>query len=538
MSTDAPTLTASSGDGQAAMLLQEAARRRTFAVISHPDAGKTTLTEKLLLYGGALHEAGAVKATAQQREVTSDWMELERRRGISVTSTAMRFTHRGIVFNLLDTPGHRDFSEDTLRVLAAADCAVILLDAARGVEDQTLKLFQVARARGLPLITFVNKYDRPGMEPLAMIDHIEQTLALTCAPITWPVGHPGEFQGVLDAASGTFTRFTRTARGASRAHEEQLGTGPELADADPAWSTAREELELLQADGRSWDAERFATGTQTPVLFGSALWNFGVAQLLDALIDLGPAPSARATVAGPEQRLDADFSALVFKVQANMDPRHRDRIAFLRVCSGRFERGVRVTNARSGGTLALSYAHELFGQDRSTIEDAYPGDIVGIVNASDVLVGDTLYTGEAVTFPPIPSLAPEHFVTVRNRDPARRKQFHRALEQLDHEGVAQLFRREANEPAPVLAAIGPLQFDVAAERLAGEFGVRVRFEPLDWHLARRIARADADAVRGSRWAELIERRDGTCLAAFRTPYALAQFTEAFPAVALDEMAAR
>ncbi len=466
MSTDAPTLTPAPAHASPARLLQEAARRRTFAVISHPDAGKTTLTEKLLLYGGALHEAGAVKATAQQREVTSDWMDLERRRGISVTSTAMRFTHRDTVFNLLDTPGHRDFSEDTLRVLAAADCAVILLDAARGVEDQTLKLFQVARARGIPLITFVNKYDRPGMEPLAMIDHVERALALTCAPLTWPVGHPGEFEGVLEAETGTFTRFTRTARGSTRAQQEQLPDGGELTETDVAWSTAREELELLQADGRHWDPDAFAAGTLTPVLFGSALWNFGVGQLLDALVDVGPPPAARLTIEHSERPLDADFSALAFKVQANMDPRHRDRIAFLRICSGSFERGMRVTNARTGGTLALSYAHELFGQDRSTIEDAYPGDIIGIVNASDVLVGDTLYTGDPVTFPPIPSLAPEHFVTVYNRDPARRKQFHRALEQLDHAGVVQLFRREANEPAPVLAAIGPLQFEVAAERLA------------------------------------------------------------------------
>jgi peptide chain release factor 3 len=534
MSTDAAEL--ATPTHASTLLLQEAERRRTFAVISHPDAGKTTLTEKLLLYGGALHEAGAVKATAQQREVTSDWMDLERRRGISVTSTAMRFSHRETVFNLLDTPGHRDFSEDTLRVLAAADCAVILLDAARGVEDQTLKLFQVARARGIPLITFVNKYDRPGMEPLAMIDHIEQTLELTCAPLTWPVGHPGEFQGVLTADSGVFTRFTRAARGATRAEAEQVSEPS--SDGDPAWSTAREELELLREDGRAWDAEPFAAGTLTPVLFGSALWNFGVEQLLDALIDVGPPPAPRPTLDGHERELESGFSALAFKVQANMDPRHRDRIAFLRVCSGRFERGMRVTNARTGGTLALSYAHELFGQDRSTIEDAYPGDIIGIVNASDVLVGDTLYDGTPVTFPPIPSLAPEHFVTVHNRDPARRKQFLRALEQLDHEGVVQLFQRAANDPAPVLAAIGPLQFDVASERLAGEFSVHVRFEPLDWHLARRISRADVDSVRGSRWAELIERRDGTCLAAFRTPYALAQFVEAFPAVALDEMAAR
>lgn len=521
-----------------ASVIDEAARRRTFAIISHPDAGKTTLTEKLLLYGGALSEAGAIRPRSGQREVASDWMELERRRGISITSTALRIVHRETVLNLLDTPGHRDFSEDTLRVLAAADCAVVLLDASRGVEEQTLKLFQVARARGIPLITFVNKYDRPGMEPLGMIDHIEQTLALGTAPITWPVGHPGQFQGVLEADSGTFVRFNRTARGATRAHEERLRPVVDRSSPDGLWTTAREELELLRADGRGWNAERFGAGELTPVLFGSALWNFGVGYLLEALLRIAPAPSARQTTDERLRAVDAPFSALVFKVQANMDPRHRDRIAFLRVCSGRFERGMRVSNARTGRTIAMSYAHHLFGQERSTLEDAYPGDIVGIVNASDVLVGDTLYTGEPVTFPPIPALAPEHFVTVHNREPARRKQFQRALEQLDQEGVVQLFRRSANEPAPVLAAIGPLQFEVAAHRLESEFGVSVRFDTLDWHFARRIAPADADAVRNSRWAELIERADGTSLAVFRTAYALAQFREALPQVRLDELTAR
>jgi peptide chain release factor 3 len=519
-------------------VIDEARRRRTFAIISHPDAGKTTLTEKLLLYGGALPEAGAVKARSGRLEVTADWMELERRRGISITSSALRFLHRDTVFNLLDTPGHRDFSEDTLRVLAAADCAVMLLDAARGVEEQTLKLFQVARARGIPLITFVNKYDRPGMEPLGMIDHIEQTLALSTAPISWPVGHPGRFDGVLEAESRTFVRFGRTAHGATRAHEQRLEAAADGDGSDEAWRTAGEELELLCADGRIWDQARFAAGQLTPVLFGSALWNFGIEHLLDALLTIGPAPAARETADGLGRALDAEFSALVFKVQANMDPRHRDRIAFLRVCSGRFERGMRVTNARSGRTVAMSYAHHLFGQERSTIEQAYPGDIIGIVNASDVLVGDTLYAGAPVAFPPIPALAPEHFVTVHNRDPGRHKQFHRALEQLDQEGVVQLCRRGENDPVPVLAAIGPLQFEVAAHRLASEFAVSVRFDPLDWRLARRVSAADADAVRGSRWAELIERADGTNLAVFRTPYALGQFREACPQVGLDEMTVR
>ena len=536
ISSTAPELFDSAGEG----VVEEAARRRTFAIISHPDAGKTTLTEKLLLYGGALTEAGSVKARSGRREVASDWMELERRRGISVTSTALRFEYGGAVLNLIDTPGHRDFSEDTLRVLAAADCAVMLLDAARGVEEQTLKLFQVARARGIPLVTFVNKYDRPGMEPLGMIDHVERTLGLVCSPVTWPVGRAGAFEGVLETDGETLVRFTRTTRGASRAGEERLEAQAQegLAAGDPAGEAAREELELLEADGRAWDAERFAGGELTPVLFGSALWNFGIQHLLDALVQIAPAPGVRETAGGGRRPVDAPFSALAFKVQANMDPRHRDRIAFLRVCSGRFERGMRATNARTGRPVALAYAHELFGQDRSTIQDAYPGDIIGIVNASDVLVGDTLYAGSPVAFPPIPSLAPEHFVTVHNRDPARRKQFHRALEQLDHEGVVQLFRRDAADPAPVLAAVGPLQFEVATERLAGEFGVNVRLEHLDWHLARRVAPADADAVRASRWSELIVRGDGTHLAAFRTPYALDQFRQDHRHVELDEMAVR
>ncbi|HET9125104.1 MAG TPA: GTP-binding protein, partial [Solirubrobacteraceae bacterium] len=418
------------------------------------------------------------------------------------------------------------------------DCAVVLLDAARGVEDQTLKLFQVARARGIPLITFVNKYDRPGMEPLGMIDHVEQTLALSTTPISWPVGRAGGFAGVLDAGGGSFARFTRTAHGATRVDEQRLSDSAADPDGDRAWALAREELELLAADGRGWDAHRFAAGELTPVLFGSALWNFGVEHLLETLARIAPPPAGRSASAGEVRGVDAPFSALVFKVQANMNRRHRDRIAFLRVCSGQFERGMRVTNARTGRTVTMAYAHHLFGQDRSTAEDAYPGDIIGIVNAADVLVGDTLYAGEPVRFPPIPSLAPEHFRTVHNRDPTRYKQFHRALEQLDHEGVVQVFRRQATEPTPVLAAVGPLQFEVALERLSGEFGVQARLDPLDWHIARRIAPGDADVVRGSRWAELIERADGTLLAVFRTRHGLAQFSEEFPRVGLDEMAAR
>jgi peptide chain release factor 3 len=512
----------------------EALRRRTFAIISHPDAGKTTLTEKLLLYGGAVSEAGSVKARRGRREVTSDWMELERRRGISVTSTALRFEHRGVIFNLLDTPGHRDFSEDTLRVLAAADCAVILLDAARGVEAQTLKLFQVARARGIPLITFVNKYDRPGMEPLALVDHVEQTLDLAPSPITWPVGIPGDFRGVLSRADRSFVRFTRTARGATMAPEEALSGERAQAEEGEAWATAAEELALLEAAGAPWDRDEFLAGRVTPLLFGSALSNFGVRHLLDTLIDAAPAATPRPDVDGVPRPLDAPFSALVFKVQANMDPRHRDRIAFMRICSGRFERGMRAINARTGRALALAYSHELFGQDRAVVDVAFPGDVVGVVNATDVQVGDTVYVDEPVRFGAIPTLAPEHFATVHNREPSRHKQFRSGLEHLDEEGVVHVLHKDA-EPAPILAAVGPLQFEVAVERLAGEFGASVRLERRDWTLARRISPEDADAVRASRWSQVLARRDGTLYAVFRNAYGLEQLERDLPAVGLDPM---
>jgi peptide chain release factor 3 len=517
----------------AGLVAEQAARRRTFAIISHPDAGKTTLTEKLLLYAGAVDEAGAVKARRGRRAATSDWMELERRRGISVTSTVLRFAHAGTVFNLLDTPGHRDFSEDTLRTLAAADSAVMLLDAARGVEPQTRRLFEVARERGIPLIAFVNKYDRPGLEPLEMIDHLQDTLGLESAPVTWPVGIPGDFRGVVDRRTGAFHRFRRTAGGAAIAPEELVDAEGAEREEGAAWDSASEELELLEAVAAP-------AGAGTPLFFGSASWNFGVRLLLDALVELAPAAGPRRSADGDERPVDAPFSGLVFKVQANMDPRHRDRIAFLRVCSGRFERGMRAINARTGRPFALSYAHEVFGQDRAVVDEAYPGDVVGVVNAGDLLVGDTLYVGQPVRFPRIPVLAPEHFRTVHNRDSGRHKQFRRGLAQLEQEGVIHLLRREhAGDPVPIIAGVGPMQFEVAVERLAGEFGVDVRLEALDWGVARRT---DAGGVRtilaSAREADVLVRTDGTPLALFRTQFMLDRFAEQHPDVTLDRFLIR
>ncbi|MDP9436369.1 MAG: peptide chain release factor 3 [Actinomycetota bacterium] len=518
---------------------QEAARRRTFAIISHPDAGKTTLTEKLLLYGGQLAEAGAVHAKRSRRAATSDWMEIERARGISVSSTVLRFEHAGVVFNLLDTPGHRDFSEDTLRVLSAADAAVMLLDAARGVEPQTLRLFEVARARGIPLLTFVNKFDQPGMEPLEMLDHVERVLGITPVAATWPVGLPGDFRGVVDRATGVFHRFIRTAGGATAAPEELLGPDQAREREGDAWSVAQEELELLDAAGASFDPEAFDAGACTPVFFGSAVSNFGVALLLEALDALAPTPRARRAADGTPRALDAPFSALVFKTQANMDPRHRDRVAFLRVCSGRFERGMRATNARTGRPFTLAYAYEVFGDERTVLDVAFPGDVLGVVNAADLRVGDTLYVEPAVEFPPIPTLAPEHFVTIRNRDASRHKQFHRGIGQLAEEGVVHVLRRDpVADPTPVLAGVGPLQFDVVVDRLEREFGASVGLDPTPWKVARRTDAAGVRTLRASSRGDVLFRHDGTPLALFTSQWLLEHFAREHPEVALDRLLTR
>jgi peptide chain release factor 3 len=519
-------------------VVEEAKRRRTFAIISHPDAGKTTLTEKLLLYAGAVGEAGSVTARKGRKAATSDWMELERRRGISVTSTVLRFEHDGVVFNLLDTPGHKDFSEDTLRVLAAVDCAVILVDAARGVEPQTEQLFRVARARGIPLLAFVNKYDRPGMEPLEMLDHLAETLELPLAPLTWPVGIPGEFRGVIDRRDDTFHRFERTTGGAGIAPEQIINArGQGNAEDDAAWAIAEEELELVEEVGTAFDLDAFLDGTQIPLLFGSAAWNFGVGLLLGVIRDLAPPALPRPADDGQPRPVDDPFAALVFKVQANMDPRHRDRVAFIRINSGRFERGMRVTNVRTGRTLALSFAHEVFGQDRSSLDEAFPGDVVGVVVGGDIRVGDTLYIGPAVRFPPIPTLTPESFVTVSNRDVGRHKQFHRGLEQLDQEGVIHVLRREySQDPVPVLGGVGPMQFEVAVERLKTEFGADVSTQMLPWAAARRTDPEGAEKVLADPGAtDVFVRGDGTHLAVFPNRFVLERFAQRNPNVQLDRL---
>jgi peptide chain release factor 3 len=442
------------------------------------------------------------------------------------------------MLNLLDTPGHRDFSEDTYRVLAAADAAIMVLDTAKGIEPQTLKLFEVCRDRGLPLLTFLNKYDRPGRAPLELLDEIEHLIGLTPTPVTWPIGHPGDFRGVIDRRDGTFTRFTRTARGASEAPEEVVDAARAADEEGEAWQSAQEELALLDAVGADLDVESFRDGLTTPVFVGSALTNFGVRLLLNGVVELASPPSARDDEDGKPRDLDAPFSGFVFKVQANMDPAHRDRIAFVRVCSGRFERGMVATHGPTGKPFATKYAHSVFGQERETIDEAFPGDVIGLVNATDVRVGDSLWVDEPVTYPTIPSFAPEHFAVARVRDTGRFKQFRKGIAQLDEEGVVQVLRDDAlGDQAPMLAAVGPMQFEVAVHRLENEFGAPVELSTTGYTVARRTDLESAPALRAMRGVTVLTRSDGALLALFESPYWLQRVENEQPELTLDRLVA-
>ncbi len=511
----------------------EAARRRTFAIISHPDAGKTTLTEKFLLYSGAVAEAGAVKARAGRRRATSDWMAMEQQRGISITSTVLQFTYRDHVVNLLDTPGHRDFSEDTYRVLAAADAAVMVLDVAKGIEAQTLKLFEVCRARQLPILTFINKYDRPGRDPLELLDEIEAQIDLRPTPITWPVGIPGDFRGVIDRRTGDFIRFTRTARGATAAPEETVAASRGAAEEGASWEHAAEECALLDEVGAELEVKSFLAGETSPLFVGSALTNFGVRHLLDAIVDLAPPPSARNDAVGAVRALEAPFSGFVFKIQANMDPSHRDHVAFVRVCSGRFERGMTVIHGPTGRPFSTKYATSVFGSERDTIDEAYPGDVIGLVNASDLGIGDSLYLDEPVAYPRIPTFAPELFSAARARDTGRYKQFRRGLQQLEQEGVIQVLRDPDGDPTPILAAVGQMQFEVFTHRLEHEFGAQVELSPSPYRVARRTDAPTAEHLRRTTGVRVMARSDDTLLALFESPYWLQRLESDHPDWCLD-----
>lgn len=476
-------------------LKEQLARRRTFAIISHPDAGKTTLTEKLLWFGGAIQVAGEVRARKAARHATSDWMELEKQRGISVTSSVMQFPYRECMINLLDTPGHEDFSEDTYRTLTAVDSAVMVIDSVNGVEAQTIKLLGVCRLRDTPILTFINKLDREGRPPIELLDEIEDVLKIQCAPMTWPISMGKRFRGVYHLYNDTIAFFDPQAEKGTSEIIKGIDN-PRLDELIPDQvDEMRSEVELVRGASHTFDRAAYLAGKQTPVFFGSASNNFGVQSLLDAVVDLSPPPQPRAAIVGgaaipaadkPERLVEPDeekFSGFVFKIQANMDPKHRDRIAFVRVCSGKFERGIKLKQRSTGKTLAINNAITFMAQDRNTTDEAWPGDILGIPNHGTVVLGDAFSEGEDLQFTGIPCFAPEHFRRAQIRNPMKMKQLQKGLQQLAEEGATQLFR-PLHSNDMILGAVGTLQFDVVAHRLEFEYGVDCFFEPYNVSTAR------------------------------------------------------
>ncbi len=494
-------------------IAEEISKRRTFAIISHPDAGKTTLTEKLLLYGGAVQLAGSVTARKNQRATTSDWMELEKKRGISISSTVLQFDYNGYRLNLLDTPGHKDFSEDTYRVLTAVDSVVMVIDSAKGIEPQTRKLFEVCRQRGVPIFTFMNKCDRPMKDPLALLDELERVLGIGAFPVNWPIGNGFEFQGVFDRQTQQMHLFERVVGGQFRAPVEVGGLHDDIIRGrldEATFHKTAEELEMLEHAGHEWDDAAVLAEKTTPVFFGSASNNFGVQLLLDGFLKHAPGPKGRncAVAAEVTRRIETEssngsqgtppphvggyispehpaFSGFIFKIQANMDPKHRDRIAFVRVCSGKFERNMTVHHSRSEKKVRLSSSHKLFGNERETVDEAWPGDVIGLVGHDSFGIGDTLTTDPKILYQEIPRFTPEAFSYLHNPNTAKYKQFRQGLDQLMQEGVIQaLYLRNSPTKTPLLAAVGPLQFEVVQFRLENEYGAAARLEAAPWTVVR------------------------------------------------------
>ena len=450
-------------------LATEIERRRTFAIISHPDAGKTTLTEKLLLFGGAIREAGSVKGKSTKKYATSDWMGIEKKRGISVTSTALQFEYENYKINILDTPGHEDFSEDTYRTLIAADCAVMLIDAAKGIETQTLKLFQVCRMRQVPIITFINKLDREGREPLDLLKQIEDVLHINTYPMNWPVSMGADLRGVFNRSSHTFESYD----------------GREITD--ELQQQLMDDISLLDVAGETMDSEKVWDGELTPVFFGSAITNFGVETFLKEFIKLAPPPRPRKTKQGFVAPLDTEFSGFVFKIQANMNPAHRDRIAFVRICSGKFERGMSVQHVRTNKSIHLSQSQQFFAQDRTTVDIAFPGDIIGIYDPGIFHIGDTLSETDTIEFEPLPQFSPEYFARITVKDTLKYKQFHKGLQQLAEEGAVQVFHMVSRTEDIVLGVVGELQFEVFEYRMKAEYGTDITKHVLPYQFARWIS---------------------------------------------------
>ena len=514
-------------------LVQETALRRTFAIISHPDAGKTTLTEKLLMFGGAIQMAGAVRARGEQRRTRSDWMAIEKERGISVSASVMSFEHEGLSYNLLDTPGHEDFSEDTYRTLTAVDSAVMVLDAAKGIETQTLKLFEVCRMRDMPIVTFINKVDREGREPIDLLDEVEKTLALDVVPLTWPIGMGRDLKGVYDLVNDRVIMFD-PGRGdhiAEMAVDAPLGS-PKLDEAvgKAAAERLREEVELVRGGYPEFDLEAFLAGHMTPVFFGSALKTFGVAQLLRGIGRLAPPPLARKTDKRQVEPTEDKVAGFVFKIQANMDPNHRDRIAFFRICSGRFHRGMKLKHVRSGKLMALVNPVFFLAQSRELAEEAFPGDIMGIPNHGQLRIGDTLSEVEDMNFLGIPTFAPEVLRRVRLDDPMKAKQLRKALDDLAEEGVSQVFK-PIDGSTWIVGVVGLLQFDVLTTRIESEYGIKAGFEDGGFVTARWIACDDAkdmDAFALANKTNMAEDREGAAVYLARNTWQLNRAQQDFP----------
>jgi peptide chain release factor 3 len=467
-------------------LAREIGRRRTFAIISHPDAGKTTLTEKLLLYAGAIELAGAVRGRKTRRHATSDWMEMEQQRGISISAAALEFEMEGHHVTLLDTPGHQDFSEDTYRTLLAVDSVVMVIDAAKGIETQTLKLFEVCRTRRIPVLTFINKLDQPSKDPFELMDEIERVLGIAAAPMNWPLGDGQDFRGVYELASRALLLYERT-RGGTRTEPVAVTDPGDPLVAEIVGSRRQQDLveaaEIISGAGTKFDLSSYREGRQTPLFFGSALQDFGVEPFLKALLSLAPSPGPRPSDQGMVEPTDPSFSGFVFKIQANMNPRHRDRVAFFRICSGRLTKNMLAEHERLGTSLRLARVYRFFGRDRETVPEAYPGDVVGLVNPGQLAIGDTLYAGARVRFPPIPLFPAERFATLRPAG-GRHKKFDEAVQQLAEEGLLQLFVPRNGPRHAIVGVVGALQFDVIEARMASEYGIPCRAEPLPYIAAR------------------------------------------------------
>jgi peptide chain release factor 3 len=528
-----------------ATLASEIARRRTFAIISHPDAGKTTLTEKLLLFGGAIHLAGSVKARRAQRHATSDWLEMEQARGISITASVLHFDYQGFRINLLDTPGHQDFSEDTYRALTAADSAIMLLDNRKGVEEQTRKLFSVCRKRRLPIFTFVNKCDREGEDPIGLMDDVQTELGIRAYAATWPVRKEGRLVGVYDRTDGRVVMYRKGEdHGGSKPEFTVVDLSDELLDRELGESGAaelRDEIELLEGAGEPPDLEEVARGEATPVFFGSALTNFGVDVLLERFLENAPPPVHRESTEGPVDPVEAPFSGFVFKVQANMDLKHRDRVAFLRVCSGSFESGTDAVVSRTGKSIRLAQPQEFMARERSHADAAVAGDVVGLHDRGNLRVGDTVAVGGVREYPGVPRFSPEHFARVHLDNALRRKQLDRGLHHLSEEGtILLLVAPSVTGPVPIVGAVGQLQFDVLVDRLEREYGVQARLEPLSYHCANWVTGPDEsiDAVAGMHGRRRVEDVDGGTMILFDSPWVLRRSQEEHPELTFHDVQPR